>query len=71
MLRLLADGNPLVLSNVNSRNTISVDPDAVICWMGYGHCDPQIKADLNWKTLLIGRAPPVSPMLLSGAAVSR
>ena len=52
---VLADGNPLVLSNVNSRNTISVDPDAVICWMGYGHCDPQIKADLNWKTF-IGQA---------------
>lgn len=52
---ILSDGNPIVLSNVQSRNTISVDPDAVICWMGQGHCDPQVKADLSWKNL-IGQA---------------
>lgn len=52
---VLSDGNPLVLSNVASRSTISVDPDAVICWVGQGSCDPQIKADINWKTF-IGQA---------------
>ena len=52
---ILTDGNPIVLSNVQSRNTISVDPDAVICWMGQGHCDPQVKTDLSWKNL-IGQA---------------
>jgi len=53
---LLSDGNPIVLSNIQNRSTISIDPDTVICWMsqnGYG--DPQIKTDLNWKNL-IGQA---------------
>lgn len=50
---VLSDGNPIVLSNVQSHNTLSVDPDAVICWMSQsGYCDPQIKADLNWKTFI-------------------
>ncbi|MBQ6374505.1 MAG: AIM24 family protein [Clostridia bacterium] len=51
---VLADGNPLVLSNVGSGNVLSVDPDAVVCWMGQeGHnCDPAIKTDLNWKNLI-------------------
>lgn len=35
--------------------TISVDPDAVICWMGNGACDPRITTDVNWKTF-IGQA---------------
>ena len=52
---VLSDGNPLVISNVASRHTISVDPDAVVCWVGQGYCDPQIKTDLNWKNL-IGQA---------------
>lgn len=52
---ILTNGNPIVLSNVQSRNTISVDPDAVICWMGQGHCDPQVKADISWKNF-IGQA---------------
>lgn len=52
---VLSDGNPIVLSNVFSRNTISVDPDAVICWIGSGHCDPQVTADVSWKTF-IGQA---------------
>ena len=35
---ILSDGNPIVLSNVKNRNTISVDPDAVICWeIGRAH----------------------------------
>ncbi len=49
---ILTDGNPIALSNVETRNTISVDPDAVICWMGNGNCDPHIKTDVNWKTFI-------------------
>ena len=53
---ILSDGNPIVISNIGTQSTISVDPDAVICWMGQiGHCDPQIKTDLSWKNL-IGQA---------------
>lgn len=53
---VLSNGNPIVLSNIESRNTISVDPDAVICWMSHsGYCDPQITADVSWKTF-IGQA---------------
>lgn len=52
---VLADGNPIVLSNVQSRSTISVDPDAVVCWVGNGPCDPQVRADVSWKTF-IGQA---------------
>jgi uncharacterized protein (AIM24 family) len=52
---VLSDGNPLVLSNLETGNTISVDPDAVICWIGQGDCDPGIKTDVNWKNL-IGQA---------------
>lgn len=48
-------GNPIVLSNVGTNNTISVDPDAVICWVGNGHCDPSVTADVSWKTF-IGQA---------------
>lgn len=49
---VLSDGNPIVLSNVSSGQTISVDPDAVICWMGNGHCDPHVTADVSWKTFI-------------------
>lgn len=53
---ILSDGNPIVLSNIQNHNTISVDPDAVICWMGQaGHCDPQITMDISWKNF-IGQA---------------
>lgn len=52
---ILSDGNPIVLSNIQSRNTISVDPDAVICWVGQGNCDPQVKTDITWKNF-IGQA---------------
>lgn len=52
---VLSDGNPIVLSNVMSRDTISVDPDAVICWIANGPCDPQVRADVSWKTF-IGQA---------------
>ena len=49
---VLSDGNPIVLSNVMSRTSISVDPDAVVCWIGHGHCDPQVTADVSWKTFI-------------------
>ena len=52
---VLSDGNPIVLSNVRSRDTICVDPGAVICWVGSGPCDPQVTADVSWKTF-IGQA---------------
>lgn len=52
---VLSDGNPIVLSNAMSRNTISVDPDAVICWVGQGNTDPTVRTDVNWKTF-IGQA---------------
>ena len=51
----LADGNPIVLSNVQSSATLTVDPDAVICWMGQGYCEPEVKLDLSWKNF-IGQA---------------
>lgn len=49
---VLSNGNPIVLSNVMNHQTISVDPDAVICWMGNGYCDPQVTADISWKTFI-------------------
>ena len=49
---VLSDGNPIVLSNVNSNETIAVDPDAVICWMGNGNCDPRVATDVSWKNLI-------------------
>lgn len=54
---VLSDGNPIVLSNAQSRDTISVDPDAVICWMGQQgyNCDPAIRTDISWKNF-IGQA---------------
>ena len=53
---ILSNGNPIVLSNIQNKNTISVDPDAVICWMSQnGYCDPQIKTDISWKNF-IGQA---------------
>lgn len=53
---ILSNGNPIVLSNIQNRDTLSVDPDAVICWMSpNGACDPQVKTDLSWKNL-IGQA---------------
>lgn len=52
---VLSDGNPIVMSNIVSKDTISVDPDAVICWIGNGNCDPQVTADVSWKTF-VGQA---------------
>lgn len=49
---VICDGNPLVLSNTDTGNTLAADPDAVICWISHGSCDPEIKADMNWKSLI-------------------
>lgn len=50
---ILSNGNPLVLSNVHTKNTISVDPDTIVCWMSHtGYCDPQIKTDISWKNFI-------------------
>lgn len=49
---VLSGGNPIVLSNVTSHETISVDPDAVVCWVGNGPCDPSVTADVSWKTFI-------------------
>lgn len=49
---VLVDGNPIVLSNVQNRATLEVDPDSVVCWIGG---DPGFKMDLSWKNL-IGQA---------------
>ncbi len=46
---VLVDGNPLVISNVQTRNTMEVDPDAVVCWIGD---DPSIKMDVNWRNII-------------------
>ena len=52
---VLVDGNPIVLSNVQSGATLEVDPDAVVCWVGQGNADPGFKLDLSWKNI-IGQA---------------
>jgi len=53
---ILSNGNPVVLSNVNTQNTLVVDPDAVVCWMSQnGACDPNVRADISWKNF-IGQA---------------
>lgn len=66
---VLADGNPLVLSNVNSRI-----PSLWTRMLLSAGWDTDI-VTRRLKRILTGRPsldrPPVSPMLLSGAAVSR
>jgi len=52
---ITSDGNPIVMSNIESGNTIEVDPDSVVAWIGSGYCDPDFKMDINWKNL-IGQA---------------
>ena len=41
---ILVDGNPIVLSNMDTGNTIVVDPDAVVCWIGNG-----VKHHKEWQ----------------------
>jgi len=49
---VLVDGNPLILSNVDTGSTLEVDPDAVVCWIGG---DPTLQTDISWRNL-IGQA---------------
>lgn len=49
---ILTDGNPIVLSNMQSGANLTADPDAAVCWLG---ADPSVKLDLSWKNL-IGQA---------------
>lgn len=49
---VIVDGNPVVLSNVGSRTTLEVDPDAVVCWVGG---DPEMRTDISWRNF-IGQA---------------
>ena len=50
---VLSDGNPIVLSNIQTGETLTADPDAVICWVGQmGNCDPAIRTDLSWRNLI-------------------
>lgn len=49
---VLSDGNPIVLSNAGTNQTLAADPDAVICWIGNGYCDPNVTADVSWKTFI-------------------
>lgn len=46
---VLVDGNPLVISNIQTGNTMEVDPDAVVCWIGD---DPSVKLDVNWRNII-------------------
>lgn len=49
---VIIDGNPIVLDNTQNGETITVDPDAVVCWVG---ADPGFKLDISWKNI-IGQA---------------
>ncbi|MCR5120999.1 MAG: AIM24 family protein [Ruminococcus sp.] len=46
---VLVDGNPLVMSNVQTGYTIEADPDATVCWIG---ADPQLRTDINWRNFI-------------------
>lgn len=45
-------GQHVVIYQLAQSETISVDPDVVICWVGNGHCDPSVTADVSWKTFI-------------------
>lgn len=49
LVAVLSDGNPIVLSNIKSGQTITADPDAVVCWT---NSDPEIKLDLSWRNFI-------------------
>jgi len=46
---VLVDGNPIVMSNYESGQTLEADPDTVVCWVG---SDPQIRTDISWKNFI-------------------
>ena len=49
---VICDGNPVILSNVETGASLAADPDAVICWIGRGPCDPSVTLDVSWKNLI-------------------
>lgn len=49
LVAVLSDGNPIVISNIDTKQTITVDPDAVVCWTT---SDPEIKLDLSWRNFI-------------------
>ncbi len=46
---VLVDGNPLVMSNIQSGSTIEADPDATVCWIG---ADPTMRTDISWRNFI-------------------
>ena len=46
---VLVDGNPLVMSNIQTGYTIEADPDATVCWIG---ADPTLRTDINWRNFI-------------------
>lgn len=46
---VLVDGNPLVMSNIQSGGTIETDPDATVCWIG---ADPTMRTDISWRNFI-------------------
>ena len=46
---ILVDGNPLILSNIQTGSTIEADPDAVVCWIG---ADPTLRTDISWRNFI-------------------
>lgn len=46
---VIVDGNPLVLSNVQTGTTLEADPDAVVCWIG---SDPTLQTDISWRNFI-------------------
>lgn len=49
---VICSGNPIILSNVQSGTSLAADPDAVICWVGRGTCDPSVTLDVSWRNLI-------------------
>lgn len=49
---VLSNGNPIILSNVETGTSLAADPDAVICWVGRGPCDPSVTLDVSWRNLI-------------------
>ena len=46
---VLVDGNPLVMSNIQSGSTIEADPDATVCWIG---ADRTMRTDISWRNFI-------------------
>lgn len=49
MVAVLCDGNPIVMSNMNTGATLTADPDAIVCWT---NSDPNFALDVSWRNLI-------------------